>query len=109
MASVPSCSVKSIGMHKKQIRPLARLHGYWLYRRFLPQMQSWTRERRRAWIFEKLRTTLVRAQEGVPFYRERFQQAKFDPARDFKSCADLARIPLLTKDDVRNHGERLID
>jgi len=96
-------------MHKKQIRPLARLHGYWLYRRFLTPMQSWTPERRRAWIFEKLRTTLIRAQEGVPFYRERFQQAKFDPARDFKTPADLVRIPFLTKDDVRNHGEQLID
>ena len=83
-------------MHKKQIRPLARLHGYWLYQRLLPRMQSWPAERRRAWIFEKLRTTLVRAHEGVPFYRERFQQAGFDPARDFKSPADLQRVPILT-------------
>ena len=109
MASVPSCSAKSIGMHKKQIRPLARLHGYWLYRRLLPRMQAWTPERRRAWISEKLRAVLIQAQDGVPFYRERFQQAGFNPARDFKSTADLVRIPILTKEDVRTHGERLID
>ena len=34
-------------MHKKQIRPLARLHGYWLWRRVLTPMESWPRERRR--------------------------------------------------------------
>jgi len=96
-------------MHKKQIRPLARLHGWWLYRGRLREMQSWPVERRRGWVFEKLRTTLARANEGVAFYRERFRKAGFDPERDFKSAADLARVPILTKDDVRENWERLID
>lgn len=96
-------------MHKKQIRPLARLHGWWLYRRRLRDMQTWPQERRRAWICERLKTTLVRANEGVPFYRERFQKAGFDPERDFKTPADLARIPILTKDDARANWERMID
>ncbi len=96
-------------MHKKQIRPLARLHGYWLCRRFLAPMQAWPREQRRAWIFEKLKRTLLRAQEGIPFYRERFRQAGFDPERDFRSVADLAGLPVLTKEDVRAHFQQIQD
>lgn len=96
-------------MHKKQIRPLARLHGYWLYRRCLTRMRSWSVDQRKAWILERLRQTLIRANEGIPFYRERFRQAGFDPERDFQSVSDLARVPVLTKDDVRAHSERMID
>ncbi|MEY2408767.1 MAG: hypothetical protein QOF48_1437 [Verrucomicrobiota bacterium] len=72
-------------------------------------MQAWPPERRRAWIFEKLRTTLVRAHEGIPFYRDTFRRAGFDPTRDFKSAADMARVPVLTKDEVRTAGDNLID
>jgi phenylacetate-CoA ligase len=96
-------------MHKKQIRPLARLHGYWLHRRLLPRMQVWSVEERRAWILNRLKQTLVRANEGIPFYRERFRQAGFDPNHDFRSLADMVRVPILRKDDVRANSERMID
>lgn len=96
-------------MHKKQIRPLARLHGYWLYRGLLARMESWPAERRREWVLERLKQTLIRAGEGVPFYQERFQKAGFSPVRDFKTLADLARVPVLTKAEVRANFERMID
>jgi phenylacetate-CoA ligase len=96
-------------MHKKRIRPIARLHGYWLWRRWLPALQGLSGEQRRAWVFERLKRTLTLAAEGVPFYRERFRQAGFDPARHFQSPDDLSRIPLLSKDDVRDNYERLLD
>jgi phenylacetate-CoA ligase len=96
-------------MHKKQIRPLARLHGYWLARRTLPRMARWPAEQRRAWILATLKRTLVQAGAGIPFYRERFRQAGFDPERHFQQPSDLARVPILTKADVRAEGERLID
>lgn len=96
-------------MHKKQIRPLARLHGYWLYRRCLATMRSWSMQERTTWIRERLKQTLVRANEGIPFYRERFRRAGFNPARDLQSVSDLARVPVLTKDDVRANWEQMID
>jgi phenylacetate-CoA ligase len=96
-------------MHKKQIRPLARLHGYWLSRTVLPRMATWDLPRRRQWVFERLRTTLIQANEGTEFYRERFRKAGFDPGHDFKAITDLARVPILTKEDVRAEGERMID
>ena len=83
--------------------------GYWLYRRRLTHMRSWPLEQRRGWILERLRQTLIRANEGIPFYRERFHEAGFDPERHFRSVADLARVPVLIKDDVRAHHERMID
>jgi phenylacetate-CoA ligase len=96
-------------MHKKQIRPVARLHGYWLAHTTLPRMSRWTTEQRTRWIFERLRRVLLLAAEGTEFYRERFRAAGFDPSRHFQSVADLSRVPILTKEDVRAHWERMID
>jgi len=96
-------------MHKKQLRPLARVHGYWLARRVLPVMQRWSLAQRRDWLLNKLKQTLVQAQEGIPFYRERFRQAGFDPKRHFQAVTDLKRVPLLTKDDVRKLHAEMID
>lgn len=96
-------------IHKKQIRPLARVHGYWLYKRFLGQARTWPLPRRRDWVLERLRRTLVLAYEGVPFYQQRFREAGFNPHLDFHSSSDLARVPVLTKDDVRAHYEQMLD
>ena len=96
-------------MHKKQIRPLARLHGYWLYRTMLREMESWPAERRRDWVFQRLQRVLVQANEGIPFYREKFRTAGFDPAAHFRSVADVVRIPVLTKDEVRANWEQMVD
>ena len=98
-----------MAVHKKSIRPVARLHGYWLYRTWLQQLQGWSLEQRQKFVLERLRRTLISAQEGIPFYRERFQQAGFDPSRHFKSAEDLAVLPLLTKQDVRERGAELVD
>jgi phenylacetate-CoA ligase len=96
-------------MHKKQIRPLARLHGYWLYRTTLRKMEGWSTERRKDWIFRRLHQVLVQANEGIPFYREKFRRAGFDPGSQFKSLADLPRVPILTKDEVRAHWGQMVD
>lgn len=51
---------------------------------------------------------LVRhAAEHNAFYRERFAAVGLRP-EDLRGPEDLARIPRLTKDDLRAHGERLI-
>ena len=96
-------------IHKKQIRPLARMHGYWLYKGFLSRTPHWPLPRQQAWVLEKLKRALVQAYEGIPFYRRRFQKTGFDPRRDFQSAADLARVPILTKEEVRAHHDEMID
>lgn len=96
-------------MHKKQIRPWARLHGYWLYHKMLRPMESWSTEQRQDWVFRRLQRVLIQASEGIPFYRERFLKAGFDPRSDFKTFADMARVPILTKDEVRANWEQMLD
>jgi phenylacetate-CoA ligase len=49
---------------------------------------------------ERLRRTLTRAYENVPFYREGFQRAGAHPS-DLRELADLARFPFLEKKHFR--------
>jgi len=55
---------------------------------------------------DRLRAFLVEIGARVPYYRELFQRIGFDPA-SVRSVADLRRLPLLTKADIRAHGERM--
>jgi phenylacetate-CoA ligase len=57
--------------------------------------------------WRKLKRLLDHAYENVPFYRERFRRAGFAPT-DIRTMEDFHQIPLLTKDDIRAHGEDLI-
>jgi phenylacetate-CoA ligase len=54
----------------------------------------------RALQLERLRATLERVYERVPFYRDAFDKAGVHPS-DCTSLADLARFPFTTKADLR--------
>jgi len=54
----------------------------------------------------KLQAFLAEIGTHVPFYQARFAAAGFDPAA-LNSVADLARLPVLTKADIRAHGGAL--
>ncbi len=98
-----------MSVNKKVVKNVARLHGYWVYKNFLSRSQFWPVERREQYVMEHLRKTLVRASEGSAFYREQFRQAGFNPRTDFRSAEDLARLPLLTKTEVRKHFNEMVD
>ncbi|MGW6399896.1 phenylacetate--CoA ligase PaaK [Streptomyces sp. NPDC055134] len=51
---------------------------------------------------ERLRATLRRVYEKVPFYRASFDKAGVHP-EDCRSLADLARFPFTTKTDLRDN------
>lgn len=53
-----------------------------------------------------LRKLTAYAQENVPFYRERFAEAGFDPA-SIRYRTDLLKIPTLTKKDLQENLEAL--
>jgi phenylacetate-CoA ligase len=55
---------------------------------------------------ERLRAIVAHAYETVPFYRERFDAIRLTPA-DVRGQADLPKIPLLTRDEVRHNFARL--
>ena len=57
------------------------------------------------WWTRKLKHALRLAFEGLPFYRERFIAAGFDPSR-FRSLDDLRAIPICSKDDLLAFARR---
>ena len=52
--------------------------------------------------FEKLKALLVHAKDNVPFYRERFSDAGFDPEK-MTSIDDIRTLPLLSKEEIRKN------
>ncbi len=63
--------------------------------------ESW-----RGWREQRLRAIVQAAATQCDGWRERFARAGVAPS-EVRSAADLARLPLLTKDDVRTLGSRL--
>lgn len=55
----------------------------------------------------KLRPLIAHVYENVPFYREVFDRLHLKP-EDIREPADLQKLPLLSKKDVRQNLERLI-
>jgi phenylacetate-coenzyme A ligase PaaK-like adenylate-forming protein len=72
----------------------------------LRREETLSRDERLDRAFHRLREIVGYADRHVPFYRDRFRAAGFSPDA-LRSPGDLTRIPLLTKEDVRNHGDRL--
>ena len=68
--------------------------------------QWWPREAIESDRVARLRHFLADAGTRVPYYRELFSQNGFDP-HGVESVADLARLPLLGKPEIRAHAERL--
>ncbi len=54
---------------------------------------------------ERLRDTLALVTEKSPFYREHFAQHTHSP---LQSPADLACLPFVTEQDIRNHGQDMV-
>lgn len=96
-------------MHKKSIRKLAQLHGWWTYQTFLKRTGSFSEEERRAWVDAQMKKVLVQAYEGTRYYAETFRSLGFDPRTDFEGPQTLAKLPILTKDIIRERFEDLVD
>lgn len=90
-----------------------RLHEVICGRRILPKLrhldksQWWSSDQIRAWQQEQLTHLLHHACENVPYYRQLFAGNGLEPA-DIQGAHDLTRVPLLTKDTLREHQDDLI-
>ncbi len=82
--------------------PLAirRLGGAFMRHQWRP-LDDW-----KEWREQRLRAVVQSAATQCDAYRERFAQAGVRP-EEIRSAADLARLPLLTKEAVRALGSRL--
>lgn len=75
-------------------------------RRGMEETQWWDTKRLQSLQLERLRALLMHAQAQVPYYRELFARSGFEPAA-LASLNDLARLPFLTKVEIRSHLEQL--
>ncbi|MCX6857514.1 MAG: aminotransferase class I/II-fold pyridoxal phosphate-dependent enzyme [Verrucomicrobia bacterium] len=96
-------------MHKKSIRKLAQLHGWWVYQSFLKKTSRFTEQERESWIHDRLKQTLIRAFEGTRYYAEAFGKIGFDPRIDFRGPETLKHLPILTKEIIRERFDDLVD
>lgn len=67
-----------------------------------PKFESMRREELEQIQLERLQATLTRVARNVPHYRRTFAAMGIDPD-DFRSLADLARLPFTTKDVLRDN------
>lgn len=75
--------------------------------RELLESEKWSAGEIEAYQNEKLRELIHHAYENVPYYRDRWKSLKLSP-EDIRSREDLTKLPVLTKEDVRQNFERLV-
>lgn len=75
-------------------------------RHLLEQSQWWPAERIERHRVERVRTFLGEVGATVPYYKQLFQSAAFDPST-VNTLSDLAKIPFLTKTLIRSNTEAL--
>ena len=84
------------------VAPLGERLGrpLWTTTRRLAELQWSTPQEVEARTLVKLRALLAHATQRVPYYGQQFSRAGID-WRDIKSLADLARLPIVTKQTLR--------
>jgi phenylacetate-CoA ligase len=86
-----------------------RVQGTLTILRHLPgqrRAQFQARARLEAARDRRVRRAVEHAARHVPYYRELFRSRDIDPAQ-IRTAEELARLPLLTKEDVQAAGEQL--
>jgi len=58
--------------------------------------------------FKKLKDIINKAYYYTDFYRQKYDKVGFKPD-DLQTLADISKIPLLTKDEVRKYGKDMVD
>lgn len=76
------------------------------YRR-IQTMHTWSREEIRAWQTEQLTKIVDQAYNHTIYWRRIFDERQLKPS-DIRTFADLQKLPVLTKADIRAHYEEMI-
>jgi phenylacetate-coenzyme A ligase PaaK-like adenylate-forming protein len=65
-------------------------------------------EEAQAYQLSELKRVVNQAYNNTSFYKEKYDKAEFHPSQ-IKTLADIKLIPLLTRDEVKNNGENMVD
>jgi len=74
---------------------------------FRKQAATWSTERKREWMLERLRLAVRRAYLETAYYRLQYDRLGFDPFLDF-GFNDFANLPVLEKTDIIEAGPAII-
>jgi phenylacetate-CoA ligase len=74
---------------------------------WLEESEWWPAEELRAYQEEQLRRLVAHAYATTPYYRRVFDERRLRPD-DIRTLDDLAKLPLLTKEDVRQHYREMV-
>ncbi len=69
---------------------------------FNPEMETMSRKDMEALQLERLKETIRRSYENVPFHKENFDKAGVRP-EDIQSLEDLQKVPFMKKTDLREN------
>jgi phenylacetate-CoA ligase len=75
--------------------------------RFRRQATGWSLDRKTAWMLDRVRVAVRRAYRDTAYYRDLFDRVGFDPRAEF-TFDDLARLPVLGREEVHEAGRRLV-
>jgi phenylacetate-CoA ligase len=84
------------------------IRGGWVYLRELRRTQWLSADNLQALQLRRLRDLLRDAAENVPYYQSLFQKLSATPD-DFRQLSDLARLPVLEKQQVRDNPDQFIN
>lgn len=73
----------------------------------LVESDKWSASEIEAYQNEKLRSLIRHAYNNVPYYRERWKALRISPD-DIRSREDLYKLPVLTKEEIREHADQFI-
>lgn len=77
------------------------------FKNLAEQGENWDREQIRAYQLAQLKKVLLHAEQRCPFYKTRFAEAGFR-ADAFGDFSELAKCPLLTKQDLLEHRDEML-
>lgn len=73
----------------------------------LRERETWPRERQNAYVDGRIREIVAHAYRNTRYYREVMEERDLEP-RDIRGAQDLSKLPLLTKETVRQRGRELM-
>jgi len=73
----------------------------------ISEMNGWSREKVKAWQDQKVRELIEHFYTNTVYYRKLMDELELKP-NDFKTQADLVKLPPLTKDVIRENYDDLI-
>jgi len=59
--------------------------------------------------YRKLKRILCNSFDNIPYYKDKYETANFNPYRDFNCLADIKKVPILTKIEARENQDKLIN